>query len=193
MTAEKEFPQFLATQRLDLRPYVNADALMLWTLIEGNRDLLQRNFAPLTKALAQLAGATNFVTESTNKWKARKEYVFGVWQRTPHELVGQIKIKNIAWEIPAAELSYFISRFAHRQGFATEALEAVVVSAFDALHFERLFLRIIASNIESVGLAKKLGFRREGLHRSDFRCGFDQLHDVYSFARLRRDPVPRLW
>ena len=189
---ETDFPDLLETRRLEVRPYTNADAPMLLQLIDDNRELLQRNFGPLTKGVTQLTGAAGYVTESLENWKARKEYIYGVWCRPSEELVGQIKVKNIAWDIPASELSYFISQSVQRQGFATEAIAAMLAAAFEKLRFERIFLRIIASNVGSLGLAEKLGFKLEGLHRSAFRCGFGELHDVYHYAILVGDPDPRL-
>jgi RimJ/RimL family protein N-acetyltransferase len=58
------------------------------------------------------------------------------------------------------------------------------------MHFKRICLRIIASNTEGLLLAERLGFKREGLHRNEFRCGFGELHDVYYYSLTSEDPLP---
>jgi len=96
--------------------------------------------------------------------------------------IGQLQVKNIVWDVPSAELSYFIGSSSKRQGFATEAISAILRAAFEQLGFMRMFVRIIPSNQESISLANKLGFKHEGLHRNEFRCGFGELHDVHYFS-----------
>jgi RimJ/RimL family protein N-acetyltransferase len=190
MNGEGGFPELLATRRLELRPYVDSDAAALLTLIEHNRAQLRRSFAPLAKGVVQTCDARTFVIDSADNWIARKEFVYGIWSKPAMELIGQIKVKNIVWNIPAAELSYFISRSAQRRGFATEAVGATLHAAFGRMQFKRIYLRIIPSNHESLLLAQKLGFRPEGLHRKEFRCGFDELHDVHHYAFTDEDPLP---
>lgn len=96
-------------------------------------------------------------------------------------------MKNVVWDVPSAELSYFISSSAQRQGFATEAISRILRLAFEQLDFKRMFVRIIPSNKESILLANKLGFEHEGLHRNEFRCGFGELHDVHYFSLTIED------
>jgi RimJ/RimL family protein N-acetyltransferase len=191
MVGEIEFPESLDTHNLELRPYTSIDAPALLTLIDRNREQLIQSFAPIAKDVVRTTDADAFVRSSAEKWTSRKEFVYGIWCKPSRELVGQIKAKSIVWDIPAAELSYFICQSSRRRGFATEAISAVLRAAIGQMHFERIYLRIIASNTESLRLADKLGFKREGLHRKEFRCGFDELHDVYHYSLTSEDRLPR--
>jgi len=191
MVSEVEFPGSLDTHNLELRPYTSIDAPAFLTLIDRNREQLIQSFAPIAKDVVRTTDADAFVKSSAEKWTSRKEFVYGIWCKTSKELIGQIKAKSIVWDIPAAELSYFICQSSRRRGFATEAVSAVLRVAIGQMHFERICLRIIASNGESLRLADKLGFKREGLHRNEFRCGFCELHDVYHYSLTGEDPLPR--
>ena len=102
-------------------------------------------------------------------------------------MAGQIKVKNISWDVPAAELSYFIGSGFLRRGYATEAVLAVMREAFERLQFNRIHARVIASNRESAELARKLGMVHEGRHRREFRCGHGELHDVDRFSVTREE------
>jgi ribosomal-protein-alanine N-acetyltransferase len=191
MIGEFEFPRILATPRLELRAYGSGDAPAVLALISRNREQLRRNFAPMALKILQPTDATDFVDECSRKRTAGTEFVYGIWLESSKQLVGQIKVKSIVWDIPAAELSYFICASSQRMGLASEAVASVAQAAIRQLHFKRISLRIIASNAASLQLADKLGFEREGLHRREFRCGFDELHDVFHYSLTSEDPLPR--
>ncbi len=174
---EREFPKTIETGRLVLRRYEAGDASNLLELVSRNRQELIREFAQVA-ALQTIEQAESFISEKSSQWEQRKNFCYGVWRQDAEHLVGQLQVKNIAWEIPAAELSYFIDQNSQRRGYASESVRAIVSTAFDELRFERIFLRILPSNAESLALAKKLQFQEEGLQRNAFRCGFGQLHDV---------------
>ena len=171
------FPEILDTARLRLRPYRTADAPSMLALIDHNREILVREFAAQA-ALHTVAQAEAFVAQKAEAWKAAKTFCYGIWERKTDAQVGQIQVKNIDWDIPAAELGYFIARSAQRQGYASEATQRILKCAFRERLFQRIFVRILPSNPESFRLAKQLGFCEEGVHRNAYRCGLGQLHDV---------------
>ena len=182
MPSEVTFPELLETERLELRRYCTADALGILELVDKNRSRLMQNFGPMAKGLSQEEQARSFAEDRAAQWNARKAFCYGIWLKGSKGQIGQLQVKNILWEVPSAELSYFIGSSSQRRGFATEAISAVLRVAFERLGFERIFVRIIPSNKESVLLANKLGFKHEGLHRSEFRCGLGELHDVHYFS-----------
>ena len=184
MTAEFEFPRLIDTPRLALRVYGRIDAPPLLALVNENREQLRRNFAPMARDIQRPTDAIDFIDECSGRWANGKEFIYGIWHKPSEELVGQIKVKGVAWDIPAAELSYFIGASSQRRGFAAEAISIVARTAIDRLNFKRICLRIIASNVASLQLAEKLGFQREGLHRNEFRCGLDELHDVFHYSLI---------
>lgn len=180
-------PETIETARLVLRCYRYHDAAALLQIVDENREQLLREFAPLA-ALQSTADAQAFLGEKDERWNVAKTFCYGIWRQNPDQLIGQIQVKNIAWEIPSAELGYFIGRSWQRQGYASEAIRAILQTVFGPeMRFQMIFLRILPSNNASLLLAKKLGFEIEGLHRSAFRCGLGELHDVHYLALLRQD------
>jgi RimJ/RimL family protein N-acetyltransferase len=101
--------------------------------------------------------------------------------------MGHMRVKNIAWEVPSAELGYFVGHAWQRRGYAGEMIRRVLKAAFDEIKFERIFLRILPANEPSLRLAQKLGFQQEGLLRNAYRCGLGELHDVYYLSMIRQD------
>ena len=187
MASEPVFPETIETLRMVLRRYNCEDAPGILELVGQNRALLIREFPQMAKELLNLEEVKSFTEEKLQQWNARKTFCYGIWRKAAKEQIGQIQVKNIAWEIPSAELGYFIGSSWQRQGYASESISAILRLTFQQLEFQRIFLRILPSNRESFSLAKKLGFQEEGLHRKAFRCGFGELHDVHYLALTKED------
>lgn len=171
------FPKLLESERLILRCYTTDDATGLLDLVHHNRTQLIREFAQLA-GLRGPDAARSFLQEKSAQWTAGKTFCYGIWRKDAQPQMGQIQVKNIDWEIPSAELGYFIGGAWQRQGYASESINAILRLTLRQLNFRRIFLRILPSNHNSLLLAKKLGFDEEGLHRNAFRCGLGELHDV---------------
>jgi RimJ/RimL family protein N-acetyltransferase len=187
MPGEVTFPEILATERLVLRRYSSADALGILELVDKNRARLIQNFSQMANGLSAGEDVKSFVEDKAEQWNTRRAFCYGIWLKASKEQIGQLQVKNIVWDVPSAELSYFIGDSWLRQGFVTEAISAILRVAFKELDFRRVFVRIVPSNQESIALANKLGFKHEGLHRNEFRCGFGELHDVHYFSLTSDD------
>jgi ribosomal-protein-serine acetyltransferase len=187
MPAEVTFPELLETERLVLRRYRSADGAGILQLVDKNRTRLVQNFSPMAKGLLQGEDVKSFIEDKTVQWKAGRAFCYGIWFKISKQQIGQLQVKNVMWDVPSAELSYFIDRSSERQGFATEAISGILRVALGQLDFKRIFVRIIPGNQGSIALANKLGFKHEGLHRNAFRCGFGELHDVHYFSLTTED------
>ena len=179
------FPEAIETRRLLLRPYNRNDWAGILELIGRNREQLIRDFEQQAR-LQQLAEGKAFIAEKQKHWKDGREFCYGIWLRSSREQVGQIRVKNIDWKVPSAELSYFIDGQNQRRGYASESIRQVLKLVF-GLGFRRVFVRVLPANRESLALAIKLHFREEGYHRLEFRCGHGELHDVHYLAMTQAD------
>lgn len=180
------FPEAIETERLSLRRYGSDDGRGILELVKENREQLVREFAQMA-GLQDGIQAKAFIDDRDKQWKEGKAYCYGIWPKAEKKQIGQIQVKNIAWEVPSAELSYFIDWQQQRRGYASESIAAVLRMAFGEMRFKRIFVRILPVNRESFQLAKKLGFQEEGLHRKAFRCGFGELHDVRYLSIVAED------
>ena len=182
MLQAESFPDHLCTPRFELRRYGSGDAAGFLRLIERNRERLIRDFPELARGVRRLEDASAYVEASGVHWAERSAFIYGVWRPSEGGPIGQLRVKNISWSVPSAELSYFIDREWLRKGVATEVIRAAFHAAFDACRFRRVYVRVIAANEESLALARRLKLHHEGVHRNAFRCGFGELHDVHLFA-----------
>jgi ribosomal-protein-alanine N-acetyltransferase len=141
----------------------------------------------MAKGFGRVEEAIAFTEEKAQQWNDSKAFCYGIWLKDSKERIRQVLVKNLTWNIPSAELSYFIASWSQSKGFATEAISVILRTAFKELGFNRIFIRITPSSRESILLANKLGFKKEGLRRNEFRCGFGELHDVYYFSLTSQD------
>lgn len=187
MQPANSFPDELSAARIRLRRYHSSDAQGVLRLIDHNRERLRRNFPELANGLKTAEAASSYILTSDKQWKDGVAFVYGVWFPPDPDPIGQLRIKNVAWNVPSAELSYFVDLEWLRKGVATEAIRAVLREAFEEHGFKRIYVRVIGANEESLALARQLKLRHEGVHRNAFRCGWGELHDVHLFAMTDGD------
>ena len=187
MPSAHRFADSLATARFHLRPYRPSDAQPVLQLVERNRERLARNFPELAKGLNSAGEAAAYVHASEDQWRNGVAFVYGIWAPSEATPIGQLRVKNIVWSVPSAELSYFVDRDWLRKGVATEAVDSVLREGFQTVGLKRIYVRVIAANEESLALARRLKLRHEGVHRNAFRCGLGELHDLHVFAMTDDD------
>lgn len=172
----------LLTTRTVVRRFRENEGHLLYDVFQANRNLLIDNFPKTDRALSSKEKAEIYVRQSICDWLFHRDFVFGVWENESAELIGFIRLFHIDWEVPKGELAYFIDKASGGKGIMTEALYAVVQMAFSSMNFAKLYVRTSTDNFGSQRVARKLGFRREGDHRSDFRTSAGDLVDTMVFG-----------
>jgi RimJ/RimL family protein N-acetyltransferase len=88
--------------------------------------------------------------------------------RESDALIGDCYFTLLPEDRRQAEIGYTLGRAAQGQGYASEAVRALLGYAFDTLALHRVAARAAAANAPSVALLERLGLRREGLFRQSF-------------------------
>ena len=113
-----------------------------------------------------------------------------VVRREDSVLLGQVSLKLISKAALQAEVGYIFNPAYAGNGYATEATEAIVTLGFDRFGFHRIFARLDAKNIGSIGVVERLGLRREAhLIENDRFNGV--WGDEYVYAVLSREWASR--
>jgi 8-oxo-dGTP diphosphatase len=150
------FPGAIETARLRLRPLRDDDLDRLVSLI-GDWDVA-RWLARVPHPYSAVEGR-KFITEIAKRMAALREIHFGVAFKDDDCLIGGMGL--VAGE-KSDELGYWIGRPYWGQGYACEALPALLSFAFGELERNRVFARILPENAGSRRLLEKLGFSYEG-------------------------------
>jgi RimJ/RimL family protein N-acetyltransferase len=120
-------------------------------------------------------------TEPGGPW-----YQFIVERRSDGLLIGDL---GVGFGVPGehqAELGYRILPEHQRQGYAREAVTALIDYLFGAHRMHRLVAVAASLNTASTSLLASLGFRQEGQYRKSFLCNDEWLDDSY-FALLAEE------
>ena len=119
-------------------------------------------------------------------WRTGRFYVFGIWHRATATYVGDICL--MPQQSAQAEIGYYLAAAAEGQGYAREALAAVVGFGFAVVGSQRLLVRCFADNTRGQAVARALGFEPEVLPKRPFWFrNTDALNNIHRFW-LRRDP-----
>lgn len=101
-------------------------------------------------------------------------------------IVGEVLLKLANRDALQAEIGYVFNPDHAGRGYATEAAAAMLAIGFDTLGFHRIFARLDAANLGSVGVVQRLGMRREAHLRENDRFN-GKWGDEYVYALLRTE------
>lgn len=157
------FPRVdLQSERLRLRPFELADAP---DVLEACSDPLTNRWLPLPRPYTSNVAAA-WCTRITERLRDTGDGVYFALVPKTDRLVGCAGLKRTDWAALVSEISYWVSPWARGQGYASEAVRAIASWLLGDLQFERLELRVATANTESIRVAEKAGFRREGVMRN---------------------------
>lgn len=163
----------LETARLFLRPYQPADAAAFFTVLDQSRARLQLSFPDRLRSVPTLAAVPAQLAAFAHDWATGRFYVFGIWHRESQAYLGDICI--MPQRGGQAEIGYYLAEAAEGQGYAREALVAIIRFGFEQLRAERLLIRCFADNVRAQQVAQAHGFQlltKEEPERSWFRFNF---------------------
>lgn len=109
---------------------------------------------------------------------------FAVVRQEDRALIGEVLMKLASRAAQQGEVGYIFNPAFAGRGYATEAVAGMLGIGFDTIGFHRIFARLDASNLGSVGVVERLGFRREA-HLIQNDCFNGQWGDEYIYAMLK--------
>ncbi|HLP04911.1 MAG TPA: GNAT family protein [Paludibacter sp.] len=112
------------------------------------------------------------------------ELTFGIFYQG--RLAGLIGLKDIDTGNKKTEVGYWLSEKFQHKGIVTLSCRALIGYAFETLKLNRIQLKAATGNLKSQQVAKRLGFKREGIERAG------ELHqrgfvDLVVFSLLKED------
>lgn len=177
----QEFKE-LKTERLILKPHVATFdfAKQLFDIIDKNRDFFK--YMPWVD-VEKPEQEFGFLTGSEKGWKNKTKANYAMFSE--NNFVGCCSFFNINWDNESGEIGYWLNPKYARQGFMSEAVNAVANEFFN-MGFKRITILANPENIASCKTAEKCGFEREGLMRSyDFLPALKKREDVALYSKIK--------
>jgi len=178
----------LSGEQVLLRPPQMSDYLEWATLREASRDFLTPWEPTWPADDLTRASYRRRIKRYSEDQRGDLAYPFFIFRRNDNALVGGLTLANVRRGCAqACTLGYWIGERYARHGYMTAAVRAVAPFAFGGLRLHRIEAACIPSNLASVRLLEKTGFRREGFARQ-YLCIDGRWQDHLLFARLKDDP-----
>lgn len=160
VTVNNDLP-VIHTARLKLRP-VQKDDLEDFSEIFSDPATVQY-FA--MEPLDSPEKAEAFLNEKLEANQDETKYYLAICLSGSGKMIGQFTLFNIDKTNRRAEVGYIFNRGYWGQGFASEALAAVIDDCFTNQGFSRLEADVDPENAGSLKLLERHGFEREGYFR----------------------------
>jgi len=160
-------PCAIVTGRLRLRPPTLDDAAALLALFDRSRGSLTRTF-PTFRRVTTIDHARTLCAEAVANADARREFPLLAFTRDTGELIGGGEIHEVKWDVPAAEIDWWLDDGQTGRGYATEIGAAQLRFLMEAWSANRVEVWCEAANLPSRRVAERIGFTHEGIIRQEY-------------------------
>ena len=158
-------------------------------LLLAQRDPMVRHYAG--RLLEDRESALMVVQSWVRDWYDAAGAAWAVTARGG-AVLGMVRFALIDVNLGTGSVGYWLLPDARGRGIATEALRRTTTVVFDRLEWHRVELYHAVENERSCGVARRAGYRAEGVMRSAMRYPVDgRWSDEHLHARLATDPEPR--
>jgi len=177
-----KLPLVIETNRLKIRPWTVDDVEDIWPVVsdpafpqhmswEAHKDRAE------TREWLETAARVVSSNEEV-KWAIEHE----------GKAIGSIGFHEITWQVRAfrldrGELGYWLAPSHQKQGFMTEAVNAVVRYGFETIGLHKIMVTCFADNVASRRVIEKSAFRWVGRSEDDvWRDGKWHAHLIYELT-----------
>lgn len=182
MTAPRLQAVPLDTERLHLRPLALSDAEAMHGIYADPETMRYWSSEPVS----QPDDSRRLVQEDLDAAAKGEMAFWAVTLRGSDQALGKCVLLHHSPANRRAEIGYVLNRRYWGQGLMTEAMQALIRHAFDALDLHRLEADTDPANAASLRLLEKLGFRQEGLFRERWFV-YGEWQDSVMLGLLRSD------
>ena len=177
-----EFPEF-ETERLILRKITPEDAQAIMAIFSDEAVTEFYDLYTFT-SIDEAAELIDYFGES---YEAERQIRWGVVRKEDNQLIGTCGF--VALHNHRGEIGYDLASAYWRQGYMSEALEALLEVGFDDMELHRIEALVMVGNEASSGLLRKRGFSAEGILR-DYDFFKDSYQDLRLFSLLEGEFDP---
>lgn len=139
--------------------------------------------------LLSLEHSKNLLKKYIKYWdeKIQFNYVIEFREKEEKSKIGSISLWNISWLHKRAEIGVWIFPDYWNQGYGKQALDLIIIAAFQHLKLNRLEAHVAVENLRSIHLFKKSGFQEEGRLKRYLNLK-GKFHDALILAFLNEEP-----
>jgi [ribosomal protein S5]-alanine N-acetyltransferase len=177
----------ITTPRLVLRWISEDDVDGLFDVFSDPQVVRYWSSGPLANREAAAQMQREIAAENQRKTMLK----WGLALRESNTVIGTAPLFNLNLDNGRAEIGYAMGHAFWGKGYMNEALEALLLHAFEVMQLRRLEADVDPRNSASIRTLERLGFQREGFLRERWHvCG--EIQDAFFYGLLRREWNARL-
>jgi ribosomal-protein-serine acetyltransferase len=167
--------KIIVNNNISLELLQASHAASLFSLIDSNRQYLRQHLGFLDNML-HVEDVQNFINGCKNRNALGIEYAYLVF--ADNEPIGRVGLYKIDATNKTSEIGYWLAENEQGKGIITKSCSAIINFAFNVLALQRIELRCGINNLQSMAIANKLGFTKEGtlLQAENLYGNFIDLH-----------------
>lgn len=179
-----DFPEQFESKRMIIRAPLWGDGAANNEAIRESIEEL-RPWMPWASKIPSVEESEINIRMSRLEFLERKDLRLLLTLKDGGAIVGSSGLHRINWHARKFEIGYWIRSSYAKQGFMTEAVDAITDFAIRQLEANRIEIRCDERNERSAHVAQRCGYTLEGILRSEV-CGVDgQLTNTMVFAKVR--------
>ena len=174
-------------------PVITTDRLVLRWVSENDIDSLYEVFSDpqvmrywSTPPYSTREDAVKLQREIATGNETNTMIKWGLALRDSDRLIGTATLFNLNLDNGRAELGYALGRAHWGKGYMNEALQALLVHAFEVMQLRRLEADVDPRNTASIRTLERLGFQREGFLRERWHVN-GEIQDALFYGLLRHE------
>jgi RimJ/RimL family protein N-acetyltransferase len=157
-------PRRITTDRLVVRCWEPGDAPLLKEAVDSSLDHLREFMSWAWEAPEPLDATRERLQLFRSQFESGENFVYGLFTPEETEVFGGAGLHRRVGP-GAFEIGYWIRASRVRQGLVSEAAGALTCAAFEKCDVDLVEIRIDPQNVASLGVASKLGFKRDATLR----------------------------
>lgn len=177
----RHYPK-IETKRLLLRAIEKSDAQALYKTFSDEKAMKYFGMYPMNTMAEVVQLIENFHMTFNNQAGIRLAIV----SKDTQQVMGTCGFHQYSQRHARAEVGFELNGAYQHQGYAREAVEALIKWGFDVVGLHRIEAVTYPENNASMTLLEKLGFEKEGLLR-DYVILRDQPQDLWMYSLLQED------
>ncbi|WP_435171439.1 GNAT family N-acetyltransferase [Paenibacillus glycanilyticus] len=137
------------------------------------------------EALEHMDQAQALIDFFSRSYAEKRGIRWGIERKEAKNLIGTVGFNQWSPKHRRAEVGYELLPESWRNGYASEAISAVLQFGFQELKLNRIGAVVFKENVASNHLLTKLGFQQEGILR-DYMVQDGKAYDTYIYSLLNR-------
>ncbi|WP_036381236.1 GNAT family N-acetyltransferase [Muricauda sp. MAR_2010_75] len=135
-----------------------SDAEDLYLMMTSNADIFKRFFPSTLSQNESVENSQIYISKKKKEIQTKSEFAFAI-RNIDGVVIGLVILKDIKLDSGEGELAYCLDKAEQGKGIVSKSVKFVSEFAFNELNLKKLKIFAHKSNLASIRVAEKTGFR----------------------------------